>query len=1187
MARIRRKRRWLTRVVLALLVVSIASYAYVTRPGALEAAVDRALAAAGFEIAGTRTVSFSPWSGLTLADVRLRPSGSAGTLGGESDIRIARVTVRVSPLALLRGRMSPQRIELDQLQLHVTRADVEKQLERWTRGGGEHERGALWPQDLPELVIRRADVQISESGERGPQLVRRWILSGTGRSMRGDNSATDPARYELRLEQVAGPGVGASRFSRAPFLLIRVTPEALHASLGPIELDTLAALGPAEVAARLARLGLAGRVSAALESAPGGLRRIRLELADLTGIVPFEAADYSGRRFLRLSRISGPILVHPARGATADRAASWDVSADLEGRANDATLRVLAGFEGCRFQASSGSGVDPSWLSMWSAARSELTVEIAGLEMPDVARHEAFICAPQMPPAIREFFRDFVPRGRMNANVTVGWMADAGEPHGPGQVRFAGFAEPLNAYCRYYKFPYDFDDVCGRVTFSNDGIVVEGLDGRHGTGRIHMTGRLASSFKWTGFDLHFVASDVPLNQDLFDALPESQQRVWARADPIGLADLDIHLSRPDGTPETGPAEPTVHIDAQLLAANLSLPGDRRLKQALGRLEINDDQLRMHHLTGFLDDAMVTLSGPIDLRDAAPESGERVRVEAGNVAVRQSTTMRGERQQQVGALRFEGTADAWGSVASTGRGLGDQFVLRLHDGSLFGFGGASAWANARGWVFADASGYRVLDFTAGEDGRRVAASGRLSGTQDSAAPLEMELEVSDPSLSSLLGGMVPQRWDSVRSALGLDGAGRVHLSLKESPSAGLLAQLELNAERMVPTALPLRFRSVGARLTLRESGFDLHEATAVCGEEANVRLTGDGDWNEQQSWSRFRVDAQHLRLDDALIGALPAGLQRLLERLEARGRLDVALDRVRIVERPHPEWDVSGAAQLHDAVLMLGLDLRDFDGELKGEVGQDPAGRLAIAAAFKVSQGRLAGRALSDALGEIRLEPGAEWVSLDRLNARICDGTVVGNARVHVENGQYELSLTLADVRLDQLVDGKAESATPARPGRVDGRVFLRGSGRDPTTRRGGGELRIRDASLLSSPVTRSVAQASAERNRPLSEGVDEARLKFAWEGTRLDFTHVDIWTRDVHLIGTGYWDAADDSISLELLAAGPDVSLRVPILSELIEGAGQELLQFRVSGRAAAPRVTVEPLHNLTEPLRRALSGEG
>jgi hypothetical protein len=209
-----------------------------------------------------------------------------------------------------------------------------------------------------------------------------------------------------------------------------------------------------------------------------------------------------------------------------------------------------------------------------------------------------------------------------------------------------------------------------------------------------------------------------------------------------------------------------------------------------------------------------------------------------------------------------------------------------------------------------------------------------------------------------------------------------------------------------------------------------------------------------------------------------------------------------------------------------------------------------------------------------------------VRGRLCDGEIAGSALIDPASSTYELSSTLHDLSLDQFL-GRGERKPNGRPeSRVDGHVFVRGSTDDPTQRGGGGELRIRGASLLQSPVTASVVQASQKRNRPISDEVDRAELKFVWEGHELKFNDVDIHSRDLRFKGVGQWNRRSDVISMTLLGATHEDAPRLLLLTELLESAGQELIQYRVEGTATDPRVTIEPFHNLTEPLRKLLSGE-
>ena len=88
------------------------------------------------------------------------------------------------------------------------------------------------------------------------------------------------------------------------------------------------------------------------------------------------------------------------------------------------------------------------------------------------------------------------------------------------------------------------------------------------------------------------------------------------------------------------------------------------------------------------------------------------------------------------------------------------------------------------------------------------------------------------------------------------------------------------------------------------------------------------------------------------------------------------------------------------------------------------------------------------------------------------------------------------------------------------------------------------------------------------------------------FEHATIESQDLRLVGTGTWNMRDDSIRMTLWAARPDLWPRLGPFGDLLESAGQELMQYRVEGALAAPRVTAQPLHRINETLRRLLGEE-
>jgi len=209
--------------------------------------------------------------------------------------------------------------------------------------------------------------------------------------------------------------------------------------------------------------------------------------------------------------------------------------------------------------------------------------------------------------------------------------------------------------------------------------------------------------------------------------------------------------------------------------------------------------------------------------------------------------------------------------------------------------------------------------------------------------------------------------------------------------------------------------------------------------------------------------------------------------------------------------------------------------------------------------------------------------LEDVRGGLCGGEVSGFATLDPASSSYELSFSLRDVSLAELLQRSGRRNGRAVRGRLDGHIFLRGTANDPTRRSGGGELRIRGSTLFSSPITASLLEASRRDAREISDEVQQAELHFAWEANELNFTRVDIQSRDLRLIGVGRWNLRSDAIEMTLVGATPEHLPRLFLLTDLLETAGQELVQYRIGGTASKPQVAVEPLHNLTGPLRELL----
>ena len=391
--------------------------------------------------------------------------------------------------------------------------------------------------------------------------------------------------------------------------------------------------------------------------------------------------------------------------------------------------------------------------------------------------------------------------------------------------------------------------------------------------------------------------------------------------------------------------------------------------------------------------------------------------------------------------------------------------------------------------------------------------------------------------------------------------------------------------MTPRPMPLGLRAVDADLTLGPGRFRVNNATARCGDRGTLSVTQahDGTWHSGLVTADFAVAARGLKFGSELNAAMPELARGVLERLAVRGPFELVLSHVSVSGAPQ-SWQLAGNLSLQEAALHVGLDLTELTGKLSGTCAVGPDGLANLDAKFAIERAQLAGRPLESGVGQLVHLAGERWVRIENLQARLCDGVARGALRIDPRTSDYELSVQLYDVSAAQLFP--AAKSPPERPrrGRLDAEVWLRGREGENSSRQGGGELRLTGASFIQTPVLAAVFQTRAQS--ALADTVDQARVRFRWDGGDILLERIDIRSKDLQLVGEGTWKLDTDALHLTLWGARPESWPRLSVISDWLETAGQELVQYRVEGTWADPKVSAEPLHKLNAALRRLL-GEG
>ncbi len=199
---------------------------------------------------------------------------------------------------------------------------------------------------------------------------------------------------------------------------------------------------------------------------------------------------------------------------------------------------------------------------------------------------------------------------------------------------FKVLADLADARILYEEFPYELTDIEGSLAIYPDRVVLEpgvdgrGLSGRHGKGQARVRGQI--TFGPPGIvDLQIDATNVQLDKDLHQALPEGVREVWTMLDAAGQTDLSLHLKGPDPENEDRPfdyhlvLQPT---DMSVRWEDFPLP----VKGVKGRIVARPGLVDLERLTVEEGDRSIQMVGKIETAPGRREG--RLKVIARNVPI---------------------------------------------------------------------------------------------------------------------------------------------------------------------------------------------------------------------------------------------------------------------------------------------------------------------------------------------------------------------------------------------------------------------------------------------------------------------------------------------------------------------------------------------------------------------------
>jgi hypothetical protein len=159
----------------------------------------------------------------------------------------------------------------------------------------------------------------------------------------------------------------------------------------------------------------------------------------------------------------------------------------------------------------------------------------------------------------------------------------------------------------YEKFPYPIHGITGTLRAVDGQWTFQNLEGTNHNGRIHCNGSLTPVDGGVALLLNFAGENIPLDDELRDALPVRMQPLWNNLKPRGfcnLLDAEVRYTSADKqlsvTTRAEPAADTVSIDPNCFPY--------RLEKMHGILVFHDDKADFMNMRAFHDRTEVTANG---------------------------------------------------------------------------------------------------------------------------------------------------------------------------------------------------------------------------------------------------------------------------------------------------------------------------------------------------------------------------------------------------------------------------------------------------------------------------------------------------------------------------------------------------------------------------------------------------
>ena len=345
-----------------------------------------------------------------------------------------------------------------------------------------------------------------------------------------------------------------------------------------------------------------------------------------------------------------------------------------------------------------------------------------------------------------------------------------------------------------------------------------------------------------------------------------------------------------------------------------------------------------------------------------------------------------------------------------------------------------------------------------------------------------------------------------------------------------------------------------------------------------------------------LEIDQLQADRELLDALPKHLQNALDSMQITNPFNLS-GGIEYRQTAHGEqavqWNVK--CILHQNSMKLGMSFENIFGIVR-LTGYSIADQLRLDGELHLDLLMVSGFYVTDVRGPFTFDNKRLWLGVaeNRLNPEVvprpltgkfCGGTIHTDGLVILDNGiSYNVNANLIGADLEKIAQ-VVEPASQKTSGKVNcTNVNLRGIGTKWETVSGTGTIQLRDANIYGAPVmVRLLRELRIKETDPNAGMFSSVDYNFRLSGLQMFFDPIVFEGGLISMYGDGMMRLDNRHVDLTLKTRLGNRRSQIPVISDIIGGVSDQLVQLRVTGPLADPivtRVVVPEIQNALQQIQ-------